>query len=230
MLSNLFFYASLTFGALLPVVNPFSTAPVFVTVTKGFSDGHRKQQARSAAIYMTVILLVALFTGAMVLEFFGITLPILRIGGGLVIARVGFSMLDAPADSTDAESELMYVPGTADVAFMPIALPMLAGPGSIALTIAMATERTGLGSYIGMAIGIALVALVAWVILHFSTVVVGFIGKTGMNALTRIMGLLLICIGIQFVVSGTVEGLTGDRMVGVIRELLDALGARQATE
>ena len=149
-------------------------------------------------------------------------MPVLRVGGGLVIARIGLGMLDSEqkAPPTDLESD---VASKLDVALTPVAMPMLSGPGSIALTIAMATEATGMLSYTAIAGGILLVALVAWITLHFSASVVRFIGDSGMHALTRIMGLLLVCIGIQFVATGMIEGLTSAEMTAVLRDWLDAL-------
>ena len=82
-----------TFVALLPITNPFSAAPVFATVTRGFTEDRRSQQARLAAIYMTSVLLGALFAGALIMEFFGISVPIMRIAGGLIVARIGFGMV-----------------------------------------------------------------------------------------------------------------------------------------
>jgi multiple antibiotic resistance protein len=226
MASDLFLYISVTFGALLPIVNPLSTAPVFLAVTKTFSTSDRHRQALLAAVYMTVILLVSLFAGALVLEFFGITLPILRGAGGLIIARVGFSMLDASTDAPVSESMTPDNTDASDVALTPIAMPMLAGPGSIALTIAMATESTGPVAYLGEAIGITLVALVSWIVLYFSSAIIGRMGKAGVNALTRIMGLMLVCIGIQFIVTGFIEGMATDRMINLLADVLEALDAR----
>ena len=104
---------------------------------------------------------------------------------------------------------------------------MLSGPGSIALTIAMATQASGFGAYTAVATGIVLVALVSWAVLHFSGEILELLGTTGMNALTRIMGLLLVCVGIQFVATGFLEGLTGERVTVMLREWLITL---QATE
>lgn len=222
MIAEWFAYVGLTFAALLPITNPFSTAPVFLAVTRNFPARLREQQARRAAVYMGVILLLALFIGALVLKFFGITLPVLRIGGGLVITRIGFGMLDSrqkqPETGPEDETDSML-----DVALTPVAIPMLSGPGSIALTIAMATEATSIASYTAIATGILLVACVAWITLHFSIAIVRFIGDSGMHALTRIMGLLLVCIGIQFVATGIVEGLTSEPMTTLLREWISSL-------
>jgi multiple antibiotic resistance protein len=213
-----FVYVGATFGALFPIMNPFSTAPVFLAVTERFTAAHRRQQAKMAAIYTASVLLVALFAGALVLEFFGITLPMLRIGGGLIIARVGFGMVSPEQTSAVSAAEQDEAQAAMDVAFTPIAMPLLSGPGSIAVTIAMATVSHGFVSYSAEAVGIVLVALSSWIVLRYSDRILGFIGTTGMNVMTRMMGFLLVCIGVQFVGTGLVQGLTSDAMMEVLRD------------
>jgi multiple antibiotic resistance protein len=213
-----FFSIGGTFAALLPITNPFSTAPVFVTVTRGFSDARRNQQARLASIYMVCVLLGALFTGALVLEFFGISVPIMRVAGGLIIVRIGFGMVSPEPEQQVSEENKQEAVGMADVAFTPIAMPLLSGPGSIAVTISMATTVTGAIDYVAIAIGICMVAVICWIVLRSSAFIVDRMSATGMNVLTRLMGFLLICIGIQFVATGIFEGLTNPDVVGPILE------------
>jgi len=205
-----------TIATLLPIANPFSTAPVFASITSGYSKDERNQQAKLAAIYMTAVLLVTLFIGALVLAFFGIGIPALRIAGGLLIARVGFSMVNPephPLVSDEARYEILH---KQDIAFMPIAMPLLSGPGSMAATLSMASVAEGIWEYTGIAIGIGIVAFVSWLVLRSSTSVSKYLGITGMNALTRIMGLLLVCIGIRFIATGFFEGLTDPVVMGAI--------------
>jgi len=102
-------------------------------------------------------------------------------------------------------------------------MPMLAGPGSMAVTIALATEANTFVADTGVVIGIAVVSALAWVTLHFSGGVMRFIGQTGMNALTRIMGLILVCIGISFVATGIVVGMTTEPMLGILQTLVEDL-------
>lgn len=206
-----------TFGALLPIANPFSTAPVFASVTLRFTEARRNQQARQAAIYMASVLLVCLFAGAIILTFFGITLPILRMAGGVVIARVGFGMLSPGQPEEASEQTTEEAHHMMDVAFTPIAMPLLSGPGSMAVTISMATAADHWWEYLAVAVGILFTSWVSWVVLRQSTRVVGFLGASGMEALTRVMGFLLVCIGFQFVATGLFEGLTSDRvMAGLV--------------
>ena len=207
-----------TVGSLLPIANPFSTAPVFAALTQDESQQSRNRQARLAAIYMTAILLVSLTAGALVLEFFGISLPALRVAGGLIIARIGFGMLNPeparPLPKRDQEE-------SADkdvIAFTPIALPLLSGPGSIAVTISMATAAEAYVDYIPIGIGIMIVAFLSWLVLRSAGPIVDKLGRTGVNALTRLMGLMLVCIGIQFVATGIVEFLTTQNFVQTINE------------
>jgi len=202
-----------TFGALLPIANPFSTAPVFVAITRQMGHAHRWQQARMAAIYMAAVLLVSLLAGALILEFFGISLPALRIAGGLVIARIGFSMLNPEPEEKLPEEDQKEALDKRDVAFTPIAMPMLSGPGSIAVTISMATSVERPIDYV--AVGIA---FLSWLILRSSTRIVDFLGSTGVNVLTRLMGLILVCIGIQFIATGVFELVTDPEVVRSIYE------------
>ena len=115
-----------TFGALVPITNPFSTAPVFASLTQHFPDNRRKQQARAAACYTASVLFVSLFAGAVILTFFGISMPVLRIGGGLVVARVGFAMLNPEPEARVSEADREDAQHMEDIAFTPIAMPLLA--------------------------------------------------------------------------------------------------------
>jgi multiple antibiotic resistance protein len=207
-----------TFGALLPIANPFSTAPIFVAITRSMSPARRKQQARMASIFMAAVLLVSLLAGALILEFFGISLPALRIAGGLIIARIGFSMLTPEPEEKLPEQDQKEALDKRDIAFTPIAMPMLSGPGSIAVTISMATSVERPIDYVAVGIGILIVAFLSWLVLRSSTRIVQILGSTGVNVLTRLMGLILVCIGIQFIATGVFELVTDPQIVEAIYE------------
>jgi len=202
-----------TVAALLPIANPFSTAPVFAAVTRNFSFKRRREQAKLATIYMACVLLVSLLAGAIILNFFGISLPALRIAGGLVIARLGFRMLDPGTGSDLSEDSQAEVLTMNDIAFTPIAMPLLSGPGSIAVTIGMATEADNYYEYIPIAIGIILVCVISWLALNSAHVIQQRLGVTGINALNRIMGFFLVCIGAQFVATGIFEALAHEEII-----------------
>lgn len=197
-----------TVGALLPIANPFSTAPIFAAMTRGEKVDSRNRQARLAAIYMACILLTSLVAGAVILEFFGISLQALRVAGGLIIARIGFSMLNPEPERPLPRRDQDESADKDAIAFTPIAMPLLSGPGSIAVTISMATSAENVLEYIPVGIGIVIVSAISWIVLRYAPRIVDFLGRTGVNALTRLMGLVLVCIGVQFVVTGVVDLVT----------------------
>lgn len=216
MIANWITIAVVTFIGILPIANPFSTAVVFLTITEGFTEERRRQQARLACVYMAVVLITFLLLGTLIMNFFGISIPGLRIAGGLIVARIGFGMLNSTAEHALPEDSQEEAVRMDDVAFTPLAMPMLSGPGSIAVTIGMATEADGVGENLAIVVGIGLVALVSWLVLRASARVVRVMGATGMNAMGRIMGFLLVCVGIQFIVDGTQNILSSPAFWGPI--------------
>ncbi|MGB5548629.1 MAG: MarC family NAAT transporter [Polyangiales bacterium] len=205
-----------TFVGLLPIANPFSTAAVFVAVTQRFTEAEARNQAWRACIYMAIVLLVSLFAGAMIMQFFGISIPALRIAGGLIVARIGFGMLSPEPDPDVSETQQEEALHMADLAFTPLAMPMLSGPGSIAVTIGMAAGVESPWEYGAVALGILLVAYVSWLVLRSARRIVALLGETGMAALTRVMGFLLVCVGVQFVAAGVVQILADEETLGAL--------------
>jgi multiple antibiotic resistance protein len=153
--------------------------------------------------------------------FFGISIPGLRIAGGLLVAGIGSGMLVStkreakPGDVAEAEARAKR-----DISFSPLAMPMLSGPGSIAVTLGFTSLATEWVDYVAIILGIGVVAVITYVTLRLSGRIVRVIGTNGMTALTRIMGFLLLCIGIQFVVNG-VLGIVADPVL--IRGIRDAV-------
>lgn len=206
--------------ALLPVINPLASAPSFLAITEGDSRERRLQQLRMACIYMVAILVSFLIGGTFIMGFFGISIPGLRIAGGLLVAAIGFGMLmgtphPLPDDPAAAEARAKR-----DISFSPLAMPMLSGPGSIAVTIGFTSLARQWHDYVAIIIGILIVAVISYVTLGISERVVRVIGANGMNALTKVMGFLILCIGIQFVVNGVLGIITDPAVVRSIREAL----------
>lgn len=197
----------LTIGALFPIMNPFSTAPLYVSLTAGFDPKRRKQQAVRACIYAFGILATFLLLGSAIVQFFGISIPGIRAAGGLIISSVGFGMLFPPPAAPGADAS-QGQPQELDVAFAPLAMPSLAGPGSISVVLSAAASIRGSYPdqwrvvYGGVITGMAVTLVIAYVILRAAELMVRFLGKGGMDAMTRIFGFLLICIGMQFLLTG----------------------------
>lgn len=211
-----FVFISGTIATLLPIANPFSTAPVFAAMTRGYSKKERNRQANLAVVYMTVILLVTLFFGVIILTFFGIGMPALRVAGGLLIARIGFSMVTIKPQEHLSEKDKNKETHGQNIALMPIAMPLLSGPGSMAVVLSMTTETEGIQDYVSVAIGIGIVAFISWLVLRSSTTIAERLGVVGMNAITSFMGFLLVCIGVSFIATGFFEGLTHPELMGAI--------------
>jgi multiple antibiotic resistance protein len=209
-----------TFVALLPLINPFAAAPTFLAMTEGDSPERRLEQLTKACFYMVGILVCFLTVGRFIMGFFGISLPGLRIAGGLLVAGIGWEMLMGSAEGAHAEHANPEAKAKPDISFSPLAMPMLSGPGSIAVTLGFTTLASGWLDYVAIVLGILAVAVLTYVVLRLSTKVVLVVGTNGMNALTKIMGFLLVCVGIQFVVNGVTAIVTAPEMLGVIRQAL----------
>jgi multiple antibiotic resistance protein len=198
-------YVASTVLALLPIVNPLSAVGMVVSITANLTAQERTEQIRRACIYMFFILTAFLVAGGLIMNFFGISIPGLRIAGGLIVSYLGFRML-FPDTAAMSGQELSQAREKADVSFTPLAMPGLSGPGSIAVVIGMSsTVQESQHIVIGhalVAIGIAITALISYAVLKAATRLNVILGATGMNAMARIMGFLLICIGVQFVING----------------------------
>ncbi len=204
-------YVLSTFAALIPIVNPFSTAPLLVSLTTSLTDEERLDVVRRACLYMFCVLAAFLVAGGLIMQFFGISIPGLRIAGGLVIMVVGFRMV-FPSSAT-ARSAATEPPPKRDIAFTPIAMPSLSGPGSIAVVIGMSTTAQAsdlvIVRHVLIAAGIALTAVFCYLVLRSSTRLAKFLGPSGVSAMTGIMGFLLVCIGVQFVINGVTALVSG---------------------
>lgn len=189
-----------SFISLFSIVDPIVAAPVFISITAQDSLSKRNRQARNAAFYMLAILTAFFGAGSFILRFFGISLPGIKIAGGLMIMTSARGMLkegkklnrEEWAESLEKE----------DVAFSPIAMPMLSGPGAIAVIIGMSARSKGWEDYLAIALAILAVTLVSWLVLRLSGRIVQVMGPTLINALTKMMGFLVLCIGVQFLVDG----------------------------
>ena len=201
---------SLVILGILPIANPLSTAPLFVTLTSSMSDGQRQQIAKRASFYMAEILLMFFFAGAAILQFFSITLASLQVAGGLIISYTGFRMLyPEPVQGDQAVGHPIQ---SGDPSLVPLAMPLLSGPGSIAVVITMASRieqnpdlatvfLTAL-AHLVVVIGILICALVSWLVLRSAKKVIDRVSIDQMNAITRIFGFLIVCIGVEFVRNG----------------------------
>lgn len=201
--------------ALLPIINPLAAAPTFLAITEGDTRARQLQQLRMACIYMIAILVCFLIGGTFIMGFFGISIPGLRIAGGLMVTSIGWGLLvAAPRVAVDEKRAREAARGKRDISFSPLAMPMLSGPGSIAVTLGFTSLSTHWIDYVAIILGILSVAGITYATLRLSGKIVKVIGINGMNALSKIMGFLILCVGIQFVVNG----LTDPELIRSIRD------------
>ncbi|MCG8545824.1 MAG: MarC family NAAT transporter [Alphaproteobacteria bacterium] len=201
-------YVVLVVAGTLPIANPFGAAPLFVSLTATMKPADQIAQANRACIYMAVILIGTFFLGSLVLEFFGITIPAVRLAGGLVILYIGFGML-FPRIQDSADEIAANASQQKDFAFTPLAMPMLSGPGSIAVVLEMSARiaevsqvsHRALGAVV-VTIGILITVLICWIVLRGAQRFVQRLGPARIDAMTKMLGFLLICIGVEFAAGG----------------------------
>jgi len=210
MLLNVFL---LVYAALFPIVNPMGSAPIFLSFTQGREDRELHRLAGRVAVNSFFLLAGAMIVGSYLLEFFGISLSVLRIAGGLVVTAFGWRLLHEGAEPKEHS-------GTAkpagDDAFYPLTMPLTVGPGSISVAITLGSRRPALGGELfhqallfGAALaGVAAIAVTIYVCFRYAKRVVAALGPHGTNVMVRLSAFILLCIGIEILWSG-IRGLAG---------------------
>jgi multiple antibiotic resistance protein len=198
-------FALVTFTSVLFIVDPIAAIPTYLVITQQESPAERRRTARRACIAMTVLLLVFGATGTMLFRAFGITLAAFRTAGGLILWFVAMDMLHGERRTQEGRDELYEGQIKEDVALTPLAIPMLAGPGAISTAIVLAGQAHGPAQSAVVYASIILTGLISYVSLRLGEPLLGRLGKTGIRVVTRIMGLILAAVAVQFVFSGVHE-------------------------
>ena len=202
---ELFIYV---FAALFSVMNPLGTVPIFVGLTQDDSPAERSRTSLLTAINIFVILLISFFTGRFILQFFGISIDSLRIAGGMIIVTSGFALLTGSfskhkgMDKQRVKDDAYQREG---VSLTPLAIPMLAGPGSISLLIGMYEEYSVFSERLITVIAILGVCLATFTVLRSSHYIVKILGASGINAISRIIGFIVIAIGVEYISSSVMN-------------------------
>ena len=209
-LSDLVKNTLLVVGALFPIVNPIGNTPIFLALTRGLSGPGRAALAWKIALNGLLLILTSIFIGTHILSFFGISLPVVQVGGGLVVISTGWALLRQPnADDGDGKSgprerkEADY----SSQAFYPLTLPLTVGPGSISVAITVGANRpegsewrwTLIG---GMLLGSALIAVSIYLSYRFAERLGRALGDSAMNVILRMSSFILVCIGVQILWNG----------------------------
>ena len=205
-------FALACFAAIFPIVNPFSAAGMLVALTPDQEAARRNEQSRRAVVFMTAIMLVAYMAGSYILNFFSISQPALILSAGLLVCRSGWrSITGAERLSSEQRAEGEQ---KVDVSLTPLGMPMLAGPGTISVVIGLSAEAHTFAHHLAAVVAMLAVAVVSYGVLKAAPSVVRFLGKTGEAALTKVLGLLILSVGIQFMINGLrmVAGDLGSRL------------------
>ncbi|MFA5404235.1 MAG: MarC family protein [Ignavibacteria bacterium] len=192
----------IAFIALFPLVNPIGAIPVFCSLTSDLSIEQRKKIALKTAINVFIILLVFYFIGEFLLEFFGISLGVLKIAGGLIVANTAWELVTGKNKLTTEEKN--EVKSKEDISFTPMALPLLSGPGAIGVAIGLSIKENQIIYTLGRGAGIFLIGVSVYIALLLSLPLFKLLGKTGVGILNRIMGFFILAIGVQLVVNGII--------------------------
>lgn len=199
---DLFAFAGIAFTLLFPLLNPIGAVPAFSSLTANDTPEFKKVQARKTAINVTIILILFFFIGQLLLDFFGISIGVLRIAGGLIVANSAWQMVTSREEIQNTEMSKIQ---NRDISFMPMAMPLLSGPGSIGGVIGLSFIAKDLDDHIGYVIGILLLGLVTYILLRFSVSLMNKLGKNGINVLTKMMGFFILAIAVNLVYNGVMD-------------------------
>lgn len=204
---------------ILPLANPLTTVVLFLGLAGDMSAAERNRQALQASVYVFIIMMVAFYGGQLIMDTFGISIPGLRIAGGLIVSFIGFRMLFPQttvenlqeAASKAAEIQTCSPRHAINIAFVPLAMPSTAGPGTIAMIISSASQiKSGVNITpwvltVAPLLTTLIVSLILWLCLRGSGFLIRLLGKSGIEAISRLMGFLLVCMGVQFIINGVLE-------------------------
>jgi len=195
---------------LIAIVNPLGALPIFLSMSDKDNPEADMRTINRAAVAVAIILLISAWTGESLLGFFGITIDAFRVGGGLLIVLMGISMLHGKQSHVQhCPNEADEVERKEDISVVPLAIPLMAGPGAISLVILDANKIHSFGGDVVLALAIITVAAIAWLVLLIAEKMRDKLGTIGLNIATRIMGLILAAIGIQFIADGIKQLLPG---------------------
>jgi multiple antibiotic resistance protein len=200
----------LVLTALVPIINPPGGAPIFLAMTEGCSDAERRTMSKRIALNGCIMLLGAMFVGSYVLKFFGLSIPVVRVAGGLLVAAAGWRLLDADDHSLDQN----HARASRDVvirrAFYPLTFPISIGPGSISIAITLGAalhSRGGINALnlLGGVLGVILVSFILFFSYRYAGKLITLLGKTGTSVFLRLSAFILLCIGVQICWNGASE-------------------------
>lgn len=189
--------------ALFAIVNPIGGIPIFVAATEGWSKPDRAHTVRTVALTVFLVLTTTIFVGDRILIFFGISIPSFQIGGGILLLLMAISMMHGkPGSARPTAEETQAASEHEAIAIVPLSIPLLAGPGAISSMIIAAEQSGSIWGHVLLVAPVGVVALLVWWILGISNAIADRIGTIGISIVTRLMGLILAAMAIEFMARG----------------------------
>ena len=197
---------------LLAIMDPIGTVGIFIGITPGESESHRRTQALLGCIWALSFMLCFFAIGTYILEFFGITLNAVQVGGGLILFKIAFDQLSTSGNTRHSASEDAASRMQQDVSIFPLAMPLLAGPGALTLMITQSGNgnATSIGGWIAIGGAVITALVIVWVALDRCSLIHRLLGANGVGAITRLMGFILACIAAQMTIVGILGIVTDD--------------------
>lgn len=193
------------FISIISVVNPFSALPIFNSLTEDKTNPERAEIAKKSSIYMFIILTIFLLAGSYIISFFGISIPGIRVAGGLIILQTGWLMLSPKENDKLTHKGTEAAKDQKDISFSPLALPLLAGPGSISVVLGLTSQVSSTIDFVFILIAILLCCIASYFILRIGPIISKYISHNGMDAFSRMMGFIVMALAVQFLLSGIKE-------------------------
>ncbi|MGA3953116.1 MarC family protein [Ralstonia nicotianae] len=192
-----------SFFSLLALINPIGAIPFFISLTESQTDEEKRRTIKTASVSVALVIGISALLGEQIIGFFGFSVGSLQVGGGIIMIMIALNMLNAQTSRTKATPEEEDEAGVrASIAVVPLAIPLLTGPGSISTVIVYAGKTQHWYELLFLAGVGVLIALVVWIVLRAAEPITRVIGRTGINVGTRLMGLILAALAVEFIVDG----------------------------
>jgi len=193
----------LCFSSLFALINPIGIVPIFITITENYTQEERNKIALKSVIFSFLVLIVFSQIGDLIFSFYGITIHAFRIAGGILLFKISLDMVESKRSRTRTTPAEMEEAGEKDeVAYTPLGVPLIAGPGSIASIMILSSEAKNNLDKMTLFVSLAIVLLATFIIFKLSKVLSNYFGKSGLRIMQRIMGLILLVISIEFILKG----------------------------
>ena len=201
--NNLLEFSLIAFTSIFGIVNPINGGTLFYSLTSGFSLEKKKEIARRASLVCCFVLITFSLFGSIIFKFFGISVPAFRIAGGILIFKVAMDMLQARQSrikTTPEEEELAIQKD--DISIVPLAIPMLSGPGAITTVVVLMSKSTTLVEHLVIVLGIVITSFITYIIFTESYLITRLFKENGTRIVTRFMGLFILANSVQFIING----------------------------